>query len=164
MAGVQPGGRPGGRRPKTRRSRGGFQGGPGPDDTEMDRFEADLRARGVPLASYGCFSAEDVAGHVGWILHTARSNTSSRGQEVVVVMLSGDGAVVTGNPPWPPEGSPAREEILRIRTENLEEILPGARPGAVVAGPLTPLVYRHRSSAGTGPTGRAERAAQRAGA
>ena len=60
---------------------------------------------------------------------------------MVVVVFFGDRAVVTPDP-WLAADAPGRDEVLRIRAENLQAVLPGAGPGTVAAGPFTPLVYR----------------------
>lgn len=113
--------------------RAGALGFSGASDAEMERFETSMRERGFAIANYGRFAAGDVAVHAGWTLHSARTNRSAETREVLIIIYYADGARVAAVPRAP--GVPS-----------LDELLPGAVPGELAAGELTPVVYRREPS------------------
>ncbi|WP_437664959.1 phytanoyl-CoA dioxygenase family protein [Sorangium sp. So ce1182] len=120
----------------------GYLGTSQGDDESMDRFEEEMREKGLRISSYGSFEAGDVAAHMASTLHSSRTNASRRLREVVVIVYFADGARVSAETPLPP-GAPAPEFYANIiQRQNRETSLPGCRPGDLAAGPMTPLVYR----------------------
>jgi hypothetical protein len=93
-------------------------------DAFYDRFVADA---GVSLKSTGPMRAGDASFHLGWTLHRANPNTTTRDREVMTVIWFADGARVI-------EPSNRGQQLDRlVWLRNLE-------PGELAASDLNPLV------------------------
>lgn len=99
----------------------------------MAAFETRMTAKGFTIDTYGSFDTGDVAVHAGWTLHSAGTNRSNERREVLIIIYFADGARVAAIPTAP--GMPT-----------LDDLLPGAKPGDLAAGELTPLVYDRRAT------------------
>lgn len=119
----------------------GYLGTSNGDDDAMDRFEEEMRSRGLRIASYGSFQVGDVAVHMASTLHSSRINASQSPREIVVIVYFADGARVSAEPPISADAPPHEFYANMIQRENRATSLPGLRPGDVARGPMTPLVY-----------------------
>ena len=120
----------------------GYLGTSNGDDTSMDRFEDDVRAKGFSIHNYGSFDLGDIAVHSAWTLHSSRSNTSPRMREALVVVYYADGAKLADEPQLPKDAPPQEFYARMIRHQNRQTSLPGLRSGEVAAGPMVPVVWQ----------------------
>jgi len=128
-------------------NRAGYLGTSNGDDTAMDQFEAEIRAKGFSLFNYETFDVGDVAVHSAWTLHSSRTNTSPLMREAVVIVFFADGARSSADPPLTTNAPPQEFYARMIRQQNRNESLPGLRPGDLANGPMTPLVYSRKEEA-----------------
>jgi len=122
-------------------NRAGYMGTSTGDDTSMDRFEEEVRAKGFEVFNYQTFERGDVAVHSAWTLHSSRSNTSAREREALVIVYFADGARLVEDAPLPPGAPPQEFYAKLIRRQNRATSLPGIQPGGLADGAMTPLVY-----------------------
>lgn len=121
--------------------RQGFIGPSNGDDDAMDRFEADMRERGLGIFNYGTLNAGDIAVHSAWTMHSSRTNTAEKLREAVVIVFFADGARVASERPVTRDAPPQDSFARLIRKQNRETSLPGLQPGDLAAGPMTPIVF-----------------------
>ncbi len=95
-------------------------------------FERMIRDHRVPIVSYS-MKAGDATFHSGQTLHAALSNTSTRRREVIAIIYYEDGTRVL-------------EPKTTHRKIDLEEFLPGLKPGDAAASPLNPRVFAAEGS------------------
>jgi ectoine hydroxylase-related dioxygenase (phytanoyl-CoA dioxygenase family) len=100
-----------------------------PISDESERyFQRYVEAQGYPLATNGDMAAGDASFHSGWVLHAAPGNATSAMRKVMTVIYFADGARATA------PDNPNRER-------DLQQWLPGVKPGEVAASQLNPLIY-----------------------
>ncbi|KFE64361.1 phytanoyl-CoA dioxygenase family protein [Hyalangium minutum] len=119
----------------------GYLGTSNGDDASMDRFEEELSGKGFQIANYGSFDAGDIAAHWASTLHSSRTNTAPILREIIVIVYFADGARVAPEKPLEKLAPPSEFYANIIQRENRTTSLPGLKPGALAAGPMTPLVY-----------------------
>jgi hypothetical protein len=79
------------------------------------------------VVSYS-MNAGDASFHAGEILHATDANNSSERREVLAVIYYADGTRVM-------------DPLSEYRRADLNEFLPGLKPGESAASPLNPIVY-----------------------
>jgi ectoine hydroxylase-related dioxygenase (phytanoyl-CoA dioxygenase family) len=127
--------------------RAGYLGTSNGDDAAMDRFEDEVRAKGMEVFNYGTLAAGDVVAHSAWTLHSSRTNTSPQLREALVIVYYADGARVAVEPSLPKNAPPQEVYACLIRRENRTTSLPGIQPGELAASAMTPLVYSRSQGA-----------------
>ncbi len=122
----------------------GYLGTSTPEQLSMNAFHKAMEYRGMPVMTYGALDAGDATFHSGWTLHSSRSNTSDRTREAMVIVYYADGAKV--HMPDPGERKfPQEEHAAEIRQTNLENCLPGLKPGDLAVTDMNPIVYQRSS-------------------
>lgn len=82
------------------------------------------------LTNYGALRAGDATWHSGWTLHGAPGNPTPLVREVMTIIYVADGARIS-------------EPDNPHRVDDLQQWMPGLKPGDIAASPINPLVY-HR--------------------
>jgi ectoine hydroxylase-related dioxygenase (phytanoyl-CoA dioxygenase family) len=90
-------------------------------------FNRIIRDHKIPVVSYS-MKAGDASFHSGEILHSALANSSSERREVLAIIYFADGIRVME----------PKNEHQRI---DMEEFLPGRKPGDFASSALNPLLY-----------------------
>jgi ectoine hydroxylase-related dioxygenase (phytanoyl-CoA dioxygenase family) len=96
---------------------------------ESDRvFDKMIADNNIRRDAYGAMAPGDATWHSGWTLHSAAGNPTDAMREVMTVIYFADGArIITPDNP--------------SRQDDLDQWLPGLRPGDIAASPLNPLVF-----------------------
>ena len=105
------------------------------DESEA-RFDQFVKDRGFTIGQTGAMAAGDATFHTGWTLHGAPGNASDRTRQVMTIIYFAD-------------GTRASTPDNKNRIDDLENWLPGIRPGALAASRLNPVVYRRGRSDGS---------------
>jgi ectoine hydroxylase-related dioxygenase (phytanoyl-CoA dioxygenase family) len=96
---------------------------------ESDRvFEKMIADKDIRRDSYGAMAPGDATWHSGWTLHSAAGNPTEAMREVMTIIYFADGARIS-------------EPDNPSRQYDLDQWLPGLRPGDAAASPLNPLVF-----------------------
>jgi ectoine hydroxylase-related dioxygenase (phytanoyl-CoA dioxygenase family) len=96
---------------------------------ESDRvFEKMIADKNIRRHSYGAMAPGDATWHSGWTLHSAAGNPTAAMREVMTIIYFADGARIS-------------EPDNPSRQDDLDQWLPGLRPGDAAASPLNPLVF-----------------------
>lgn len=97
-------------------------------DRSEEVFRTHVTDKGYTVTEAAGMRAGDATFHAGWTLHRAPANDTDRTREVMTVIYFADGAKV-GEADHP------------NRVNDLEQWLPGCKPGGLAASPLNPLLY-----------------------
>ena len=101
-----------------------------PISDESERhFQRYVDEQGFPLATNGDMAAGDASFHSGWVLHSAPGNSTETMRKVMTIIYFADGAHATT------PDNPNRER-------DLQQWLPGVKPGDLAASKLNPVAYR----------------------
>ena len=100
-----------------------------PISDESERyFQQYVEEQGFPLVTNGDMTAGDASFHSGWVLHSAPGNATGVMRKVMTIIYFADGARATT------PDNPNRER-------DLQQWLPGVKPGDPAASKLNPLAY-----------------------
>lgn len=87
-----------------------------------------IEGKGYPQVNYGAMKAGDATFHAGWTMHAAPGNPTDHMRKVMTIIYFADGTRVAN-----PDSRP--------RQNDLQNWLPGCKPGEQAASPLNPIVY-----------------------
>lgn len=96
------------------------------DDSDA-YFEQVVEEQNYELSSISNYRAGDASFHYGWTIHYAPGNQSKKLREVMTVIYVADGARV-------------KEPEHEAQVRDLEQWLPGLKPGDLVNSDLNPLI------------------------
>src|SRR5688572_9106887 len=96
-------------------------------DESEDVFSRYIAEKGFVVEGPSRMSVGDATFHLGWTIHSAGPNRSTRMREVMTVIYFADGARIT-------------EPTSKYQQADLEAWFPGQRPGEVAGSELNPIV------------------------
>lgn len=91
-----------------------------------------IEGRSIPQVNYGAMAAGDATFHAGWTIHSAPGNPTDHMRKVMTIIYYADGTLVG-------------EPDSKARRSDLENWLPGCKPGGIAASIKNPLVYKREN-------------------
>lgn len=87
-----------------------------------------IEGKRLPTVNYGAMAAGDATFHAGWTLHSAPGNPTDTMREVMTIIYMADETAIA-------------EPTFNGQYHEIENWMPGLKPGDIAASPLNPLVY-----------------------
>lgn len=97
-------------------------------DQSHKTLKAYIENEKLPQVNYGGMKAGDATFHAGWTLHSAPGNPTASMREVMTVIYVADGVKVL-------------EPDTNARRMDLQNWMPGLKPGDLIDSPRNPLLY-----------------------
>ena len=102
-------------------------------DESQVRFDQIIKDGNLELSYGTAMAAGDATFHSGWMLHAAPENITSTTREAMTIIYFEDGARIS-------------ELTNKNKESDLNNWLPGLKPGDLAVSPLNPLLYRDEES------------------